>query len=603
VDKEDIPRLDEGQCLNDNLIGYGLRYLFDELGSRQGDLQKRVYLHNSFFYEKLKAGRGAINYDGVKNWTAKVDLLSYDYIIVPVNEHYHWWVAIICNPGKLDPDMRGRPGKPDAPRNEAESRANDASSDVEMTDIAAKSSLQSPGVPATAEPNLVKSDIVDLVSDDKNVSIDLTSGSRAKQTKKSRAGGRTYNPEDPRIITLDSLGSTHPIAINHLKKYLLAEFEHKRGKVIVDTPIQLGMRATNIPEQNNLCDCGVYLLGYIQEFVRDPDLFIRTLLRKEQPDWEFDPSNLRRLWRATIQEEHQTYQANQLKAAQVKREVSAAKRTPKGSAEPSRHPSRATSEVTNSANGQHKIGADFPDQPSFTKPVSPVNLAVPEDNAPPTSEPAPLNPQPNGDGQSPVSAETPQQQHPTQPNPDDSVVVLPPQEEDNAVLPSIEEPEVEELPRPHHPQDEPRFLPKLASQPPSQADDDDDLRVIDPPAAQMRNDVNSRSTTSSAQKRARLSSHDDQNNRAEIGPRSFYTSNGSSSAQKRTALSSPTAAGQRQRTAAAAAAAAAAKTRASQNTYTSSRLAIAAAEGVDLGPVVERAELVQCEDPIDLTDA
>jgi hypothetical protein len=119
----------------------------------------------------------------------------------------------------------------------------------------------------------------------------------------------------------------------------------------------------------------------------------------------------------------------------------------------------------------------------------------------------------------------------------------------------------------------------------------------------MRNDVNSRSTTSSAQKRARLSSHDDQNNRAEIGPRSFYTSNGSSSAQKRTALSSPTAAGQRQRTAAAAAAAAAAKTRASQNTYTSSRLAIAAAEGVDLGPVVERAELVQCEDPIDLTDA
>jgi sentrin-specific protease 7 len=618
VDKEDIPRLDEGQCLNDNLIGYGLRYLFDVLGSRQEELHKRVYLHNSFFYEKLKAGRGAINYDGVKNWTAKVDLLSYDYIIVPVNEHYHWWVAIICNPGKLDPDTRSRPGKPDAPRNEAETRANDVSSDVEMTDIAAKPSLQSPGVPATAEPNLVKSDIVDLVSDDKNVSIDLTSGSRAKQTKKSRAGGRTYNPEDPRIITLDSLGSTHPIAINHLKKYLLAEFEHKRGKVIIDTPIQLGMRATNIPEQNNLCDCGVYLLGYIQEFVRDPDLFIRTLLRKEHPDWEFDPSNLRALWRQTIQDEHKSYQANQLKATQVKREASAAKRTPKGSAEPSRHPSRATSEVTNSANAQRKIGADFPEQPSSTKPVSPVNLAAAEDNAP-ISEPASLNPQPNGDSHSPVSAGTPQQQHPQQTNPDDSVVILPPQEEDIAVLPSIEEPEVEELPRPPHAQDEPRFLPKLASQPPSQADDDDDddIRVIDPPAAQMRNDAKSRSTTtSSAQKRARrLSSSfgeqhdDDRDSRAEIGPRSFYTPNGGSSssgsgsAQKRTALSSPTAAGQRQRTAAAAAAAAAAKTRASQKTYTSSRLAIAAAEGANLGPVVERAELVSCEDPIDLTDA
>lgn len=553
VDKEDIPRLDEGQCLNDNLIGYGLRYLFSKFLKRHDDLPKRVYLHNSFFYEKLKAGRGTINYDGVKSWTAKVDLLSYDYIIVPVNEHYHWWVAIICNPGRLDPDSRKLQGKNEVPSNPVGEKVDGESSDVEMVDVAEKQPLESTGS-AVDEPNLVKSDIVDLVSDDKNVSVDLTSCPRAKQSKRLKSGTRTYNPEDPRIITLDSMGSNHPQAIGHLKRYLLAEFEHKRKKVIEEPTQPVGMKATNIPEQNNFCDCGVYLLGYIQEFVKDPDLFVQTLLRRERPDWDFDPSSLRGLWRDTIICEQKLYQEHQLKAEQRRREALAAKRTPKGSAESSRQPSQAPSEANSATNGRCGTEVAASEQSTSADTTdTPTNAEAREADSS-SAKQAPQDPHVNNSEQSgastPAAARSAQEE-----NVDEDIVVLPPRE-DNAVLPSIEAPDVEEVPAPpRQSRDEPVFMAPLSSSPTTGADDDGDTTM----------DV------------------------MEIAPPSFYAShdNFGGGRRNRSTLSSPAGGGRGKRTA---------RTRPK---HTASHFVV---DGTpELESVVEKAEVVRNSDPIDLT--
>lgn len=35
----------------------------------------------------------------VKNWTKNVNLFEKDFIIVPINENCHWFLAIICFPG------------------------------------------------------------------------------------------------------------------------------------------------------------------------------------------------------------------------------------------------------------------------------------------------------------------------------------------------------------------------------------------------------------------------------------------------------------------------------------------------------------------------
>ncbi|KAL1841434.1 hypothetical protein VTJ49DRAFT_7049 [Mycothermus thermophilus] len=571
VDKEDIPRLDEGQCLNDNLIGYGLRYLFDKLGSRHPDLHRRVYLHNSFFYEKLKAGRGAINYDGVKNWTAKVDLLSYDYIVVPVNEHYHWWVAIICNPGRLDPDAKKDLDKSGSP----ESKADGEPSDVEMTDLP-PNQLDPPRTnPAVDQVEIAKSDIVDLVSGEKDGSAELSSSPKARRMRKPKASAKPLNPKDPRIITLDSLGSTHPQAIGHLKKYLLAEFKHKRNKEITDTPQQLGMKAVNIPEQNNLCDCGIYLLGYIQEFVQDPDRFIDTLLRRERPEWRFNPSDLRNLWRETILKEQQLYQKEELRKKRVA--LLGAKSTPKSSTPSTTQPSRGTSELRNGTGEECGSGTESSKQPSSTTPnCAPFTGDQLGGSSAP--EPSPAPPLTNGGKEAHSSPSTCRGTSPKQlvPQPvaaepaailNEDVTILPPQSQDvqDTVMKSIEAIDVG-LPRQQPAQ----------SQPPD--DDDDDVQFIET-----------------------IPDSDDEVTEVDIPPAAFYASSNSARASRsgsartptavRTAVSSPilTASSRSRKTTGG--------TRPKH--YTSGRVRPVASP--ELEPAVVAAEVVRDEDPIDLT--
>ena len=39
-------------------------------------------------------------YERVKRWTKKMNIFEKDFIVVPINEHSHWFVAVICFPGK-----------------------------------------------------------------------------------------------------------------------------------------------------------------------------------------------------------------------------------------------------------------------------------------------------------------------------------------------------------------------------------------------------------------------------------------------------------------------------------------------------------------------
>lgn len=100
VEWSDLERLDEGEFLNDNLISFYLRYLEQRLEEERPELAKRVYFFNTFFFATLTnthKDRKRFNYEGVQKWTRSVDLFTYDYIIVPINEQAHWYVAIICN--------------------------------------------------------------------------------------------------------------------------------------------------------------------------------------------------------------------------------------------------------------------------------------------------------------------------------------------------------------------------------------------------------------------------------------------------------------------------------------------------------------------------
>lgn len=338
VDKQDIERLDEGQFLNDNLIMFYLLWLEQDLARRRPDLSKRVYFHNTFFYERLSKpvkGKKGINYEAVERWTSKVDLLSYDYIIVPVNEHTHWYVAIICNAPKLldsepevievsqsqgvSPDARkdrsdleaqnkssptSPPKPPPAGLSETgvgesmkkmsltdEARANGAEQewpdDNPRKDTSVQTTLQQGDIGASdgrvIKESLAQEPATIPVEEALKVAVPAKRGKR----KSSTPAPRKYDPKEPRIITLDSLSLPHSPTCTNLKDYLIAEIKAKRG-IEIPQPRALGMTATNIPTQKNYCDCGLFLLSYIEQFLRYPDQFTEDLLQRADMEIEYE---------------------------------------------------------------------------------------------------------------------------------------------------------------------------------------------------------------------------------------------------------------------------------------------------------------------------
>ncbi|KAK6189248.1 UDP-galactose transporter [Pestalotiopsis sp. IQ-011] len=355
VDADDIERLDEGEFLNDNLIIFYLRYLQDKLEKEKPRVAERIHFHNTFFYDKLKPSRSGagINYNGVKGWTSKVDLFTKDFIVVPINEHQHWYVAIIYNPSKLDPSQKPSQATEKSaaldltlPENEEPTKTAEPTmvtdSDVEMQDgpkavetVLRKMSIQSTGVDSDAiqpkatpqhedeQGKSAKKDVYDVDADTEIQQESPSAATAHRKTKKTSATARKHDrkhdPNQPKIITLDSLGAPHSPACTHLRQYLIAELKDKKGIEIPD-PGALGMTAKKIPEQQNHCDCGLYLLGYVQHFLDDPDAFVYGLLQYDTPTWSFVSSEMRHSIRSLIFELQAKQQSREDAEQEAKRQ-------------------------------------------------------------------------------------------------------------------------------------------------------------------------------------------------------------------------------------------------------------------------------------------
>lgn len=287
VDQKDIERLDEGTFLNDNLIHFYIQYLQHQIRADNPKLLDRVYMFNTFFFEKLRSSKGNINYDGVKGWTAKFDLLAFDYIVVPVNEQGHWYLAIVCNaPNALDDTSEGQK---DAQGSKGSSPKM-ASIERSLSDI-------------TIGNEAVDKQSVDdeLSAQDPINSMRPLSGLPDSSTPNRPSvltPTKQHDPLSPRIVVMDSLGASHPATTRALKDYLIAEAREKKGVGLATLP--RGMTAKGLPQQNNGCDCGLFMLGYLQNFLKDPDESLRQIVHKEPPGWDLDPSRLRNQMRELL---------------------------------------------------------------------------------------------------------------------------------------------------------------------------------------------------------------------------------------------------------------------------------------------------------------
>ncbi|KAF5338897.1 hypothetical protein D9611_008736 [Ephemerocybe angulata] len=115
ITNADIARLQPGEFLNDTLIEFGLKLWLKELEEKNPELAKQVHVFSSFFYKKLNKRNMEEGYNSVRKWTGKFDLFEKKYIIVPINEHMHWYLALI-----YEPEHVLAPPPPSPPKNDAQ---------------------------------------------------------------------------------------------------------------------------------------------------------------------------------------------------------------------------------------------------------------------------------------------------------------------------------------------------------------------------------------------------------------------------------------------------------------------------------------------------
>ena len=340
VDFQDIERLDEGEFLNDNLVGFALRRIEEGMAPEH---KSKVHFFNSYFFTSLtsKNGRKAFNYDAVKKWTKQKDLFDIPYIVVPINENLHWFVAIICNLPNLarktallgdeaadiaeTPTTSQRSSVQPSPIRDPSEEVPD-SQDPEKPDEQAmrQLSLGESGKGTGTGGEIYEFDenknLVGVVSE---AHRDGAQKNGKKSKKRAAPSLRKYPTDKPTIITLDSFAVGHPGQVSTLKKYVEAEALDKRGMDASAAGIQ-GMTATGIPVQSNYCDCGLYLVGYVAEFAKDPEGFVNKILTRQldqESDFaSFDPSEKRAELRDDLLKLHEEQDQARIAAKKAKKE-------------------------------------------------------------------------------------------------------------------------------------------------------------------------------------------------------------------------------------------------------------------------------------------
>ncbi|KLT44112.1 cysteine proteinase, partial [Cutaneotrichosporon oleaginosum] len=144
----------------------------------------------------------------VKRWTKKAEIFNKKFIVIPVNESYHWYLAVIYNP---------------------------------------RATLDRARAARFRHYRQLQASLLDLGV--------LTI--------------RTW------IITFDSMGSRHPSVATNLQRWLQCEAKDKLGEDadFASVPYLEG----KCLEQPNFYDCGLYLIHFAKQLLRNSEEVLRFI--------------------------------------------------------------------------------------------------------------------------------------------------------------------------------------------------------------------------------------------------------------------------------------------------------------------------------------
>ena len=238
--------------------------------------------------------RKTINYDSVSRWTRLIDIFTRDFVIVPVNENLHWFVAIICNLSHFKRLKEKGNGEDDEGTQSSiiddEGQEGQIENEEQLQAVIIDDEDDGNHSRRTKE---TQESFEELRIDDKcpQASLTVVSSSKAKDapTPKGKRGRKQkprrslpkYDTDLPVIITFDSLGAARGNVSAALKQYVVLEALGKKEWEISDQEIK-GMTAKNIPTQGNYSDCGLYMCMYLEQFMCDPYGFVEKILQREE---------------------------------------------------------------------------------------------------------------------------------------------------------------------------------------------------------------------------------------------------------------------------------------------------------------------------------
>jgi len=307
VTNEDYNCLEAEQFLNDVIIDFYLKFLqhaddpWKICGGRFKSIKEvmaRTHIFTTYFYKRLTTRPSNNNkvkahpiednpnlsaaekrYERVKKWTKKVNLFEKDFIVVPINEHAHWFVCVICFPGQSG-CVRADDGVTpcDPPPGQARGRSKQKKKSVKKpltigstTIIPLKGRQGEDNIRYTLEEELSDRDEAEASDDEMDDEAEEENGSK----KFEEGGGVKTAVRQPCILTFDSLtGGSKARTHQTLREYLTCEWKAKmvpsgsEEKVFSKDNMTGG--CPKVQQQPNFSDCGIYLLQYVESFFRDP---------------------------------------------------------------------------------------------------------------------------------------------------------------------------------------------------------------------------------------------------------------------------------------------------------------------------------------------
>eukprot|EP00924_Labyrinthula_sp_SR-Ha-C_P008459 snap_masked-scaffold_32-processed-gene-0.7-mRNA-1 protein AED:1.00 eAED:1.00 QI:0/0/0/0/1/1/4/0/726 len=244
----DFRRTDDGVYFNDNLILFSLRWGLEKRLKRLWFSEDEVHLFTTFFFQKLREG----GHEKVKRWTRKVNIFKKKLLIIPLNQHQHWSVAIVTNLHLIGKKV-----------------------DYKELDLLPVSNADSEAVLRKGE--LQAEDMLDSkeeVDSDDNETVHNSETVKSPNKKK-------FDPLLPRIWVFDSMYGSQSRVVRQIKDYLREEYfvqnevqedEREEYCKYFEKPLLMGKTPT-VPTQTNSYDCGLFVVFYVEKFLK---VFFKT---------------------------------------------------------------------------------------------------------------------------------------------------------------------------------------------------------------------------------------------------------------------------------------------------------------------------------------